>query len=104
MTKNYTIQPFQIGPDRSEIGLLTINFQAENLSSAQSRAMLYATDVSFMSDIHGLKLIRNNAEVWRWQKGDPALEVPYDQRATVLFRPVFRSLSIKVDIRFHLFR
>jgi hypothetical protein len=69
ITKNYTIQPFQIRPDQSEIDLLMINFQAENLSSAQAHAMVYATDDSFMRDIHGLKLIRNNAEVWRWHKG-----------------------------------
>jgi len=70
ITKNYTIQPFQIGPDQSEIDLLMINFQAENMSSAQARAMSYAMDARFMSDIDGLKLIRNNAEVWRWSKGD----------------------------------
>jgi hypothetical protein len=69
ITKNYTIQAFQIGPDQSEIDLLMINFQAENLSTAQARAMSYAMDDSFMSDIHGVKLIRNNAESWRWQKG-----------------------------------
>jgi hypothetical protein len=72
ITKNYTIQPFQIGPDQSEIDLLMINFQAENLSAAQARAMLYATDDNFMTDIDGLRLIRNNAEVWRWHKGDPS--------------------------------
>jgi ActR/RegA family two-component response regulator len=69
ITKNYTIQPFQIGPDQREIDVLMINFQAENLSAAQARAMRYAMDDSFMNDIHGLKLIRNNAEIWRWQKG-----------------------------------
>jgi hypothetical protein len=75
ITRNYTIQPFQIGPDQSEIDLLMINFQAENLSSAQARVMLYATDSSFMRDIDGLKLVRNNAEIWRWSKGDPSRKV-----------------------------
>jgi hypothetical protein len=70
ISKNYTIQPFKLGPDQSEIELLMINFQAENLSSAQARAMRYAMDDSFMRDIHGLKLLRNNAEVWRWSRGD----------------------------------
>jgi len=69
ITKNYTIQAFQIGPDQSEINLLMIKFQAENLSAAQARAVHYAMDDNFMTDIQGLKLLRNNAEVWRWLKG-----------------------------------
>jgi hypothetical protein len=28
--------------------------------------MIYAKNVAFMKDIHGLKLLRNGAEVWRW--------------------------------------
>jgi hypothetical protein len=46
-----------------------INFQAENLSSAQARAVRYAMDDNFTTDMQGLKLLRNNAEVWRWHKG-----------------------------------
>ena len=32
--------------------------------------MIYATNAAFVEDIHGLKLMRNGAEVWRWIKGE----------------------------------
>jgi hypothetical protein len=69
-SKNYTIQPFQLGSDQREIDLLMINFRAENLASAQAQTMIYATNAAFVEDIHGLKLMRNGAEVWRWIKGE----------------------------------
>jgi hypothetical protein len=64
-SKSYTIQPFQIRSDQSEIDLLMINFRADNLTSAQAQAMINARNNAFMEDIHGLN---NNAEVWRWLK------------------------------------
>jgi hypothetical protein len=67
-SKNYTIQPFRMGPDKREIDLLMINFLAEDLASARAQTMIYATDAAFVEDIHGLKLLRNSAEVWRWVK------------------------------------
>jgi hypothetical protein len=30
--------------------------------------MIHARNAEVMKDIHGLKLLRNNAEVWRWHK------------------------------------
>ena len=70
-SKNYAIQPFRIGPDRIEIDLLAINFRAENLAGAQERSMIYAENSEFMKAFDGLKLLRNNAEVWRWLKDSP---------------------------------
>jgi hypothetical protein len=67
-SKNYTIQPFRMGSDHREIDLLTINFLAEDLTSARAQTMIYATNAAFVEDIHGLKLTRNSAEVWRWVK------------------------------------
>jgi hypothetical protein len=69
-SKNYTIQPFQIGSDQTEIDLLSINFRADNLAAVQAQTMIYASNDAFVEDIHSLKLMRNNAEVWRWLKGD----------------------------------
>jgi hypothetical protein len=69
-SKNYTIQPFRMGPDQREIDLLTINFLAEDLASARTQTMIYASNAAFVEDIHGLKLMRNSAEVWRWVKGE----------------------------------
>jgi hypothetical protein len=69
-SKNYTIQPFKVGLDQSEIDLLMINFCADNLASAQAEAMIYVRNGAFDEDIDGLKLLRNGAEVWRWLKGD----------------------------------
>lgn len=69
-SKSYTIQSFRIGLDRTEIDLLMINFRADNLASAQAQAMTYAKTAAFVEDIHGLKLLRNNAEVWRWLKAE----------------------------------
>jgi hypothetical protein len=66
--KNYTIQPFRMGSDQREIDLLTINFLAEDLASARAQTMIYASNAAFVEDIHGLKLMRNSAEVWRWVK------------------------------------
>jgi hypothetical protein len=34
--------------------------------------MIYATNAALVEDIHGLKLMRNGAEVWRWVKGKSA--------------------------------
>jgi hypothetical protein len=51
ITKNYTIQPFQIGPDQSEIDLLMINFRAQNLASAQAHASPWPAPRSFRSAI-----------------------------------------------------
>jgi hypothetical protein len=65
---NFTIQPFQIGPDQREIDILMINFRADNLASAQAHAMLYLKDDTFVRDIDGAKLLRNATEVWRWSK------------------------------------
>jgi hypothetical protein len=70
ISKSYTIQPFRIGSDRSEIDLLMINFSAENLTSAQAQTMIYARNDAFMQDVDGLKLLRNSAEVWRWLKAE----------------------------------
>ena len=67
---SYTIRPFQVGSDQSEIDLLTINFSADNLAAAQAQAMIYVSNGAFAEDIDGLKLLRNGAEVWRWRKGD----------------------------------
>jgi hypothetical protein len=67
---NYTIQPFQIGPDEREIDLLMINFRADNLASAQAQAMIYLRNDTFVKGIDGAKLLRNAAEVWRWRKGE----------------------------------
>jgi hypothetical protein len=39
------------------------------LASAQAQAMIYVRNGAFVEDIHGLKLLRNSAEVWRWLKG-----------------------------------
>jgi hypothetical protein len=69
-SKNYTIQPFRIEPDQSEVDLLMINFRADNLASAEAQAMIYVRNGAFVEDIHGLKLLRNSVEVWRWLKGD----------------------------------
>jgi hypothetical protein len=69
-SKNYTIQPFQIGPDEHEIDLLTINFCADNRASAQAQAMIYLRNDTFVNGIDGAKLLRNAAEVWRWRKGE----------------------------------
>jgi hypothetical protein len=68
---SYTIQPFQLGADQNEVNLLYINFRADNLAAAKAQAAVYARDGSFLEDIHGLKLMRNIAEIWRWSKGDP---------------------------------
>jgi len=69
-SRNYTIQPFRMGSDQREIDLLTINFRAEDIASARAQTMVYATNAAFVEDIHGLKLMRNSAEVWRWVKGE----------------------------------
>jgi hypothetical protein len=69
---SYTVQPFRIGPDRDEIGLLYLNFRAENLAEAQAQAMIYLQNDAFAKDIDGAKLLRNSAEVWRWSKGEDA--------------------------------
>jgi hypothetical protein len=50
-SKSYTIQPFLIGPDQSETDLLMINFRADNLASAQARAMIYVRNGAFVEDI-----------------------------------------------------
>jgi hypothetical protein len=71
-SNNYTIQPFQIGPDQREIDLLTINFRADSLASAQAQAMIYLRNDTFVKGIDGAKLLRNAAEVWRWRNGEEA--------------------------------
>jgi hypothetical protein len=71
-SRSYTIQPFRIGADQTEIGILYLNFRADNLASAQDRALIYLKNQAFAEDIDGAKLLRNNAEVWRWSKGDDA--------------------------------
>ena len=71
-SQNYTIQTFRIGPDQNEIGILYLNFRAENLASAQAQAMIYLRNDAFVKDIDGAKLLRNSAEVWRWSKGKDA--------------------------------
>ena len=76
---NYTIEPFRIGPDQNEIGLLYLNFRAENLASAQAQAMLYLRNDAFVKDIDGVKLRRNAAEVWRWSKAKDAPASPNTQ-------------------------
>jgi hypothetical protein len=40
-SRSYTVQPFRIGPDHNEVGLLYLNFRAENLAAAQAQAMIY---------------------------------------------------------------
>ena len=72
-SRNYTIEPFRMGPDQNEIGLLYLNFRAENLASAQAQAMIYLRNDAFVKDIDGVKLLRNAAEVWRWSKAKDAL-------------------------------
>jgi hypothetical protein len=67
---NYTIQPFQLGSDQNEAGILYINFRAENFAAAKAQAMIYVANEAFVQGIHGIKLLRNSAEVWRWSKGD----------------------------------
>jgi hypothetical protein len=67
-SRSYTIQPFRIGADQTEIGILYLNFRADNLASAQDRALIYLKNQAFAEDIDGAKLLRNNAEVWRWSK------------------------------------
>jgi hypothetical protein len=71
-SRNYTIEPFRIGPDQNEIGLLYLNFRAENLASAQVQAMIYLKNDAFVKDIDGAKLLRDAAEVWRWSKAKGA--------------------------------
>jgi hypothetical protein len=71
-SKSYTVQPFRIGPDQDEIGLLYLNFRAENLAAAQAQAMIVLRNEAFVRDIDGAKLLRNSAEVWRWSKGQDA--------------------------------
>ena len=71
-SRNYTIEPFRMGPDQNEIGLLYLNFRAENLASAQAQAMIYLRNDAFVKDIDGVKLLRNAAEVWRWSKAKAA--------------------------------
>jgi hypothetical protein len=71
-SQNYTIEPFRMGPDQNEIGLLYLNFRAENLASAQAQAMIYLRNDAFVKDIDGVKLLRNAAEVWRWSKAKAA--------------------------------
>jgi hypothetical protein len=68
---SYTIQPFQLGTDQNETDILYINFCADNLAAAKAQAAVYARNGSFLENIHGLKLLRSSAEVWRWSKGDP---------------------------------
>jgi hypothetical protein len=72
-SRNYTIEPFRMGPNQSEIGLLYLNFRAENLASAQAQAMNYLRNDAFVKDIDGVKLLRNAAEVWRWSRAKDAL-------------------------------
>ena len=67
-SKNYTIEPYRIGLDQQEIGIFYLNFQAENLASAQAQAMIYLRNDAFVKDIDGAKLLRDSAEVWRWTK------------------------------------
>jgi hypothetical protein len=55
---SYTIQLFRIGSDQNEIGLLFINFRADNLASAQAQAMVYLKNHAFVEDIDGAKLLR----------------------------------------------
>ena len=69
-SKHYTIQPFQVGRDQREVDLLTINFRADNLASAQVQTMIYANNPAFVDGIDGLKLMRDSAEVWRLVKGE----------------------------------
>ena len=71
-SQNYTIEPFRMGPDQNAIGLLYLNFRAENLASAQAQAMIYLRNDAFVKDIDGVKLLRNAAEVWRWSKAKAA--------------------------------
>ncbi|HEV7878828.1 hypothetical protein [Bradyrhizobium sp.] len=71
-SKNYTIQLFQIGPDKREIDLLMINFHADSLASAQAQTMIYLRNDTFVKGIDGAKLLRDAAEVWRWRKGKEA--------------------------------
>jgi hypothetical protein len=52
-SKNYTITPFRVDSDQSEIDLLIINFRADNLASAQAQAMIYARNDAFMKDVDG---------------------------------------------------
>jgi hypothetical protein len=67
-SQSYTVQLFRIGPNQNEIGILYLNFRAENLASAQAQAMIHLSDAEFVKDIDGAKLLRNAAEVWRWSK------------------------------------
>ena len=69
-TRSYTIQPFQVGSDQSEIDLLIINFLADSLAAAEAQAMIYVSNGAFGEDIDGLKLLHNDVEVWRWLKGE----------------------------------
>ena len=71
-SKSYTVQPFRIGPDQDEIGLLYLNFRAENLAAAQAQAMIFLKNEAFVRDIDGAKLLRNSTEVWRWSKAQNA--------------------------------
>ena len=43
-TRSYTIQPFQVGSDQSEIDLLIINFLADSLAAAEAQAMIYVSN------------------------------------------------------------
>jgi hypothetical protein len=41
-----------------------INFSADNLASAIPHDMIHARNAEVVKDIHGLRLLRNDAEVW----------------------------------------
>ncbi len=67
---SYTLQALPAGLVVAETDALYINFRAESLVAAKAQAMIYLRNEAFLKGIRGVKLLRNNAEVWLWHKGE----------------------------------